>query len=370
MRRFVEDKPIRARRPSLTRRLGKWGERNRPAVIAATVAAFVIATVLGAAGGLWYQSELDRAAGERDKIQTRQDQLTKDMNRLFDEVENRRQEVHAKLAHPIKVCELLSNIDGWQESLAKARAAWQNAKNLAASNDDILPAELAKRLRQVDEQLQEDEADWKTAKKLDDIRMGPAMPVGSEWDWVRDQTGPKYEQVFRSMGFDWRTSTPAEIASKIQQERLRYVLVGALDVWCDKSKDNRIEHSETARLADPDPWRDQVRDEKNWNNLRALEKLAKEVDLGSQSPQMAILLAAKLQKNKGLPQNLWVKNWGFAPGPRIFKAWLGCPTGTAEEAPLAGRTPPRVDAPLAHRRAEYPLLGCVPAEPNSVSSAI
>jgi hypothetical protein len=38
----------------------------------------------------------------------------------------------------------------------------------------------------------------------------------------------------------------------------------------------------------------------------------------------------------GLPQNLWVKNWGFAPDPRIFKAWLGCPTGAEEEAPLAG----------------------------------
>ena len=28
----------------------------------------------------------------------------------------------------------------------------------------------------------------------------------------------------------------------------------------------------------------------------------------------------------------------------------------------------RPDAPLAHRRPEYPLPGCVPAEPDSVSS--
>ena len=71
----------------------------------------------------------------------------------------------------------------------------------------------------------------------------------------------------------------------------------------------------------------------------------------------------------GLPQNLWVKNWGFAPDPRIFKAWLGCPTGAEEKHPWQVR-PARVDAPLAPRRAEYPLSGCVPAEPDSVSSAL
>ncbi len=41
----------------------------------------------------------------------------------------------------------------------------------------------------------------------------------------------------------------------------------------------------------------------------------------------------KARTKKGLPQNLWVKNWGFAPDPRIFKAWLGCPTGAEEKHP-------------------------------------
>ena len=41
-----------------------------------------------------------------------------------------------------------------------------------------------------------------------------------------------------------------------------------------------------------------------------------------------------------------------------------------EEERTPGRSdPPGVDAPLAHRRAEYPLSGCVPAEPDSVSPA-
>lgn len=102
MRRYMNHEPIQARRPSLLQRLARWGQRNRPAVIAATVAAFVVTTVLGAAAGFEYQAEQDRRARERDKIQTRQDQLANDLNRLFDETEKRRQEIHTKLANPIK----------------------------------------------------------------------------------------------------------------------------------------------------------------------------------------------------------------------------------------------------------------------------
>src|SRR5205085_11836393 len=43
------------------------------------------------------------------------------------------------------------------------------------------------------------------------------------------------------------------------------------------------------------------------------------------------------------------------------------PTGGKKRHPWQV-VPPEVDAPLAHRRAEYPLPGCVPAEPDSVSS--
>lgn len=72
---------------------------------------------------------------------------------------------------------------------------------------------------------------------------------------------------------------------------------------------------------------------------------------------------------QGLPENLWVKKLGLLPQtPGFFKAWLGCPTEARNKHP--GRSaPPGAEAPLAHRRAEYPLPGCVPAEPGSVSSA-
>jgi tetratricopeptide (TPR) repeat protein len=47
-----------------------------------------------------------------------------------------------------------------------------------------------------------------------------------------------------------------------------------------------------AQLADPDPWRDLVRDPEA--TRQALHKLAKQIDLRRQSPQVLILLAARL----------------------------------------------------------------------------
>jgi GYF domain 2 len=55
--------------------------------------------------------------------------------------------------------------------------------------------------------------------------------------------------------------------------------------------------------------------------------------------------------------------------PGFSRHGSGVQRGGGRSTP--GRSdPPGVDAPLAHRRAEYPLAGCVPAEPDSVSSAI
>jgi serine/threonine protein kinase len=59
LRRFLEDKPIRARRPSLAQRAAKWGRRHRPLVWSAAVALVAILTAV--AGSLGYVVR-DRAA--------------------------------------------------------------------------------------------------------------------------------------------------------------------------------------------------------------------------------------------------------------------------------------------------------------------
>jgi cytochrome c-type biogenesis protein CcmH/NrfG len=56
LRRFLEDKPIRARRPTLYQRLTKWGRRHK-GVVGTAVAALLLAVVLLALSTAWVWKE-------------------------------------------------------------------------------------------------------------------------------------------------------------------------------------------------------------------------------------------------------------------------------------------------------------------------
>jgi len=61
-------------------------------------------------------------------------------------------------------------------------------------------------------------------------------------------------------------------------------------------------------------------------------------------------------------------DWGSAPDPGIFRGMTPVSDGTAQtRRPRAIQLAQGPDAPSAHRRSGYPLSGCVPAEPDSVS---
>jgi len=71
----------------------------------------------------------------------------------------------------------------------------------------------------------------------------------------------------------------------------------------------------------------------------------------------------------GTPQNPWVKTGGQRRDKKgDFQGMALVSNGGVGEAP-GGLNHQGPDAPLAHRRAGYPLSGCVPAEPESVSPA-
>src|SRR5262249_53974573 len=76
------------------------------------------------------------------------------------------------------------------------------------------------------------------------------------------------------------------LSRRIRKSAIKEQLVAALDDWSAVTwyKGQRLLHARllrVARLADPDPWRDQVRDPAAWGN-----------------PQMGKALAAKLLTNK------------------------------------------------------------------------
>ncbi len=287
----------------------KAGEERKKRRWQLALAAAVLILVLGgSAAGLWYEQEQARLTTEEalreQQLQIRRKQLHDNVTANLDEVERLQKQIHNKLANPVKVSELLSKIYSWKETLVKARAVWQHAKNLVAGSQDVSSEELANRLEEVQEQLKRDETDWQQAQKLDDIRLAAGTLVEGKWE--PRTAGAKYKQFFGNLGPDRTDAKPSEVAAKIQQGKLRYVLVAALDHWAFLTEDEKLEAQllETARLADPDPWRNQVRDPKKWFDRQLLEKLAREANLGGQSPQILELLASLLKSRKGDPATL------------------------------------------------------------------
>jgi serine/threonine protein kinase len=311
VQRYLNDESVQAHPPSAGYRLRKFARRHKVGLAIAALLLFV--TVLLGGGAGWMASQQSARRG----------QLDRDVSVLLDEAEKKQAELHAQLADPIKAIQLLSSIDGWQESLARARTAWRQANNLAVGNQNVLTPDLAERLRQVEENLKDDEADWHLAKTLDDIRLEAAM-LSDVSNLIA--AAPKYEKVFETIGPDWTAKTPAEVAARIQAMKLRFVLVAALDDWANrltssdlkKDIDNPIVARllQIARFGDPDPWRDQVRDPKSWADRQALAKLAKEADAMRQSPAIILLLADRLRENDAAafvrsalvyhPQDFWL----------------------------------------------------------------
>jgi serine/threonine protein kinase len=126
LRRFLEDRPIRARRPTLGQRLRKWGRRHQAAVAAAIVWLVAALSVLGGSIG-WVLR--DRAARwDEDKRRARE--------ALEEAVELQRKERWPDALNAVKRAE---------EALAGGKVApelWRQAQEL---NSDL---EMAKRLEE------------------------------------------------------------------------------------------------------------------------------------------------------------------------------------------------------------------------------
>jgi tetratricopeptide (TPR) repeat protein len=110
-------------------------------------------------------------------------------------------------------------------------------------------------------------------------------------------SGPCYEEAFRDAQIGAPGDDPAEVAERIRNSPIRFALVAALDDWiaCTANHDQQTWVLSVIRQADPDPWRDRVRDPATWDDAEALSELAAHVRLAEQSPQLLAVLGARLR---------------------------------------------------------------------------
>jgi serine/threonine-protein kinase len=300
----------------------RLAERQKRRMTLALAAALLVLVGGGSVVGLWLEAEQARHDADNSHRQT-------EAAAALTTGEKVRQELHTLLADPGKVSGLLSNLDRWEKMLDTAQAAKERAAALAGT--EPLAAELTSRLEELSQQLAADQKDFLLAKALDEIRLAASTPIDGRFN--PEAAGPKYSKALTRHGLDMAAGEPAALAGQIGQMPLRFVLVATLDHWAHVTKDQALQSRllDVARLADPDPWRAQVRTPSNWKDKAKLTELAEYADLAGQSPQLVLLLAWRLHALKEPPIPLLRKALLHHPGDFWLNYDMGRLTKNAAE---------------------------------------
>lgn len=256
LRRFLEDRPIRARPPNLAQRLKKWVKRHRS--LTATASLFLVCVVL-VAGGFLIRLEQRRAAA-----------------------------VAAATVH-LHRAELLQEQGRWPE----ARTALERAEE-RLSEDGPEP------LRQRVQQLQDD-LDW--VVDLDVARLHAAE--GNAGLGVNFSGADRaYHEAFAKRQLEVEKGDADETAQRIQALAIREALVQALDHWAFvKEQLHPGDGDPLLRVAgriDDEAWRQQLRNRRVWSDRGALEKLANDPAAPAQPAVNLVILCLRLDK-QGAP---------------------------------------------------------------------
>src|SRR5262249_50327573 len=116
---------------------------------------------------------------------------------------------------------------------------------------------------------------------------------------------PAYAQAFRDYGLDVRTLDPAEAGKRLRGKSVRVQLAAALDDWAVVRKGTGAGSNELlgiARAADPDPWRNRLRDALQANTPPTQNTLAVSPPIRELPPSRWLLFADALGNRGAVSQ--------------------------------------------------------------------
>jgi tetratricopeptide (TPR) repeat protein len=267
LRRFLEDRPVRARRPSLLDRTRKWARRHRPAVWSAAVAAFMtLASLAGALG--WVVR--DRAA--------RRAIVLWDLERAADDLER-----------------AANDLERWREvgKRPEVMAAAGRAEALLKEAAD--DPRLAARAREL-------VADRKLVESLEGVRSVQAEVDVRGNRFLLEASVPAYRAAFRDFGLFPEAATPDEAAARLhgRPPAVHATAMAALDHWLILARHKKAPEAgwleAVLRAADADSWRWRVREARARNDRRALEELAADPAATRQPPEALFVLSRSLRE--------------------------------------------------------------------------
>jgi tetratricopeptide (TPR) repeat protein/tRNA A-37 threonylcarbamoyl transferase component Bud32 len=244
---WLADEPVSAWREPVRVRAGRWAQRHQASVAAA--AAGLLVMVLAGGAGLWW---LDRQHTEQ------------------------RQALE-------KVLDKVAGLQG--------QAHWEEAAALLEQENDRLGRGRAPDLRA---RLERARRELHLVKRLDAVRLQRA--TGFTGRVEMPEADHEYEDVFRSAGMVEAFGDSEAAAAWVRESAVRDALIAALDDWasCASGQERRAWLLGVARRADPDPWRDAVRDPVAWENGAILAQRVTGEPVAKQSPQLLAALGMRL----------------------------------------------------------------------------
>jgi tetratricopeptide (TPR) repeat protein len=250
LRHYMEDRPIRARRPGLVKRMRKWCRRHK-ALVGSAAAVLLVAALLAGGVGLWWMEKRAAAVGEAQAALRQAEELTAD--------------------------------ERWPEALAAVRRA-----------KVVLAGTAAGELRQAAEQL---DRDLEMARRLEEARLADTVVKDEHFfDW--EAADRAFAQAFRSYGLDLELLDPQEAAQFIRSRSISRQLIAAIDHWAvvQPHTQNCARLLAFARAADPDELRDRLREAAQRNDHKLIEDLAASAALQKLAPANLRLLLDLLSR--------------------------------------------------------------------------
>jgi tetratricopeptide (TPR) repeat protein/tRNA A-37 threonylcarbamoyl transferase component Bud32 len=309
MEHWLADEPVRAYREPSRVRAGRWVRRHK-ALVSAAGAAVLVAVVAGGAGIIWYQDEQNRRATEaalREAAEGRKLALAEQgVGDALKQAEAKRRELHTILRKPGGVFGLLNNPALWQAQIQAAWESLQRATALLANAGPNANPDLKRRLQRLEAEVGQDDSDRALAMSLEKIRLDRAVMVEGKFGFAHGES--QYPQVFEQASLVMAPGRQKAAAVLIRQSAIKEQLLAAIDDWAyvaylSKKRVLCAQLLEVARLVDPDPWRDKVRDLALWEQSQALVTLAEEAQADQKimarlSPQILDLISELLPQGK------------------------------------------------------------------------
>jgi serine/threonine-protein kinase len=267
LRRFLDDRPIRARRVSFPEQAWRWCRRNPTlaGLLAALLALFLLAT----GGWVWLERQQVERRAEADRRQGLAQQAV---------------EAALERADPGRV----------------QQGRWQEALGVLDQADKRLDEANSEELRQ---QLNQARADLELAARFEKIRMDRAAFVAG--GFAADTAERDYPAAFAAAGL---APESPETVERIRRSAIRAQLVAALDDWALVTSNEALRWClmRLASAADPDPqWRDRLPGPLLWDTAAqraALEQLVREAPLTRLSPQFLTTLGVQLRRTGADPE--------------------------------------------------------------------